>query len=138
MSGKGGVNLECRNGSCLHGGMTAASATFRSAQPGAPATAPARAHETGATLPVIDIRLTAIYAWLMIGFGCLVFLLGLVLAILHHGRDLGFGLCLSGISLATALGGNYWLKHLHIVAQLTPRQLILRRDGGELGRDCSD
>jgi hypothetical protein len=48
---------------------------------------------------------------------------------LHHGRDLGFGLSLSGISLATALGGNYWRKHLHIVAQLTPQQLILRRDG---------
>jgi len=100
-----------------------ANSTFRSEKHGASATAPVGA------LPVIDIRLTAVYAWLMIGFGCLCFLLGLVLAMLHHGRDLRFGLVLSGISLATALGGNYWRKHLHIVAQLTPQQLILRRDG---------
>src|SRR6516225_6272475 len=93
------------------GGMTAASATFRSAQAGARATAPAGAHEGGAALPVIDIRFSPVCAWLMIGFGCLVFLLGLVLAMLHHGRDLTFGLCLSGISLATAVGGNYWRKH---------------------------
>src|SRR5262245_38922765 len=109
--------------------MEAISGTFRTSKVGDFATASAGPHQAAAALPVIDIRLTAVYAWLMIGFGCLCFVLGLVLAMLHHGRDLAFGLCLSGISLATAIGGNYWRKHLHIVAQLTPRQLILRRDG---------
>jgi hypothetical protein len=111
------------------GGMTTANSTFPSVKDSASATTPAGAPGHRTALPLIDIRLTAVYAWLVIGFGCLCFLLGLVLATLHHGRDLRFGLVLSAISLATAIGGNYWRKHLHIVAQLTPQQLILRRDG---------
>ena len=74
-------------------------------------------------------RQNAGVTWSLLKAAILCFLLGLVLAMLHHGRDLRFGLVLAGISLATAIGGNYWRKHLHIVAQLTPQQLILRRDG---------
>jgi hypothetical protein len=79
--------------------------------------------------PPIAIRFSPLYAWLGIGFGVLCFFLGLLLALLHPHRDLVFGLGLSMMSAATVIGSNYWRKHLHIVAQLTPEQLILRTDG---------
>jgi hypothetical protein len=33
------------------------------------------------------------------------------------------------LSVAGMIGGNYWRHNLHVVARLTPRQLILRRGG---------
>jgi len=92
-------------------------------------TARAVASAPNAPLPSIEIRFTGVYAWMAVGFGVLCFALGLFLALIHHHRDLRFGLAVCLISLAAAIGGNYWRKHLHVVAQLTPRQLILRRDG---------
>jgi hypothetical protein len=80
-------------------------------------------------LPDIEIRFTPVYAWIAIGFGVIVFLLGLFIALLTHHRNLGFGLVLCLISAAAVIGGNYWRKHLHVVAQMNPRQLVLRRDG---------
>ena len=80
-------------------------------------------------LPVIVVRFPATYAWLAIAFGALFLLLGLFFALLNPDRNLGFGLFLSVVSLAAAIGANYWRLHLHVVAQLTPHQLILRRDG---------
>jgi len=83
---------------------------------------------TDAPLPDIEIRFTPVYAWMTIGFGVICFFLGLFIALLaHHG--VGFGLSMCFISIAAAIGANYWRKHLHVVAQMTPRQLVLRKDG---------
>jgi len=82
-----------------------------------------------APLPNIEIRFTPVYAWMMIGFGVIFFLLGLFIALLAHHRNLGFGLVLCLISIPAVIGANYWRKHLHVVAQMNPQQLVLRRDG---------
>jgi hypothetical protein len=84
---------------------------------------------TNAQLPDIEIRFTPVYAWILIGFGVIVFVLGLFIALLTHHRNLGFGLVLCLISVAAVIGGNYWRKHLHVVAKMNPQQLVLRRDG---------
>jgi hypothetical protein len=94
---------------------------------GASATAPAGATEAAA-LPDVVVRFPAMYAWGVIGFGGVFFLLGLCFALLNR-RNLGLGVFLSTTSLAAMAGATYWLRHLHVVARLTPRQLILWRDG---------
>jgi hypothetical protein len=78
-----------------------------------------------AALPVIEIRLTAIYAWLLIGFGVIFFLL----AFLVGSKNAGLGFLIAVLSVAGVLGGNYWRHHLHVVARMTPRQLVLHRGG---------
>jgi hypothetical protein len=87
------------------------------------------ADSTPAPLPDIEIRFTAVYAWMTIGFGVIAFLLGLFIALLGHHRSVGFGFVICLISVPAVIGANYWRKHLHIVAQMTSRQLLLRRDG---------
>jgi hypothetical protein len=62
-------------------------------------------------------------------FGCVFFLLGLVFALLNHHRNLRSGLLLSTAALAAVIAANWWRGHLHVVARLTARQLVLRRDG---------
>ncbi len=80
-------------------------------------------------LPVVVIRLTPLYAWIVIGAGAVFLLLSLLFTFLTPGKNLGFDVFLVAVSLAAIVGGNYWRGHLHVVARLTPRQLILRRDG---------
>src|SRR5678816_4821077 len=79
-------------------------------------------------LPEVVVRFPALYAWMAIGIGGMFFLLGLLFVLLDR-RNMGSGLLLSAGSVAAVLGANYWRLHLHVVARLTPRQLILRRDG---------
>lgn len=79
-------------------------------------------------LPVLVIRFPPLYAWIVMGAGALFLLLSLVFA-LGSRMNTGFNLFLIVVSLAAIIGGNYWRHHLHVVARLTPRQLILRRDG---------
>jgi hypothetical protein len=89
-------------------------------------------NSTGAkadALNTVEVRFPATYAWMAIGFGAIFFLLGLLIALVNHHRNLGVGVLLVVLSLAAVVGANYWRKHLHVVAQLTPQQLILRRDG---------
>jgi hypothetical protein len=97
----------------------------------APANPPAAAPDpaVGGRLPVIVIRFPATYAWLAMGIGALFFFLGLLFALINPHRQLGLGAFISSVSLAAIMGANYWRQHLHVVAQLTPGQLILRRDG---------
>ncbi len=80
-------------------------------------------------LPVLIIRLTPLYSWIVIGTGAVFLLLSLVFALGSGHLSLGFDFFLAAISIAAIFGGNYWRKHLHVVARLTPGQLILRRDG---------
>src|SRR5581483_2586387 len=84
---------------------------------------------SSAALPDLDIRFPAGYAWLLMGIGAVFFLLGLLIAFVFRHGSLGFGLFLMALSAAAVIGGNYWRQHLHVVAQLTSRQLILRREG---------
>ena len=79
-------------------------------------------------LPVIEVRFPPAYAWLAIGMSAVFLLLGLVLALLDR-RNLGVGALISTAALAATAGAIYWLGHLHVVARLTPSQLVLRRDG---------
>jgi len=84
---------------------------------------------TNAPLPDINIRFTPVYAWMTIGFGVIVFLFGVFIAMLSHHRNVDFGLVLCLTSVTAVIGGNYWRKHLHVVARMNARQLVLRRDG---------
>ena len=79
-------------------------------------------------LPVIDVRFPQTYTWMAIGFSAIFFVLGLVFALVDR-RNLGVSVLISTASLAALAGATYWLQHLHVVARLTPEQLILRRDG---------
>jgi hypothetical protein len=81
--------------------------------------------DASAVLPTIEIRFPATYAWIAISFGAIFFLLGFLVA----RRNTGLGLFISALSLAAVIGANYWRHHLHVVARMTPRQLILRRGG---------
>ena len=80
-------------------------------------------------LPVLIIRLTPLYAWIVVGTGAVFLLLSLVFALGSGHLSLGFDFFLAANSVAAIIGGNYWRQHLHVVARLTPRQLILRREG---------
>jgi hypothetical protein len=88
-----------------------------------------RSQDTTAS-PIIEIRFSPLYAWLLVGFGVVFFLLGLWIASpLIARQNVGFGLFLAVLAVAAIVGGNYWRHHLHVVARLTPRQLFLRRAG---------
>jgi hypothetical protein len=76
-------------------------------------------------LPVLEIRFSPIYAWLLIGFGGIFFLL----AFLVGSKNPGLGVLIAVLSVGGMFGGNYWRHHLHVVARMTPRQLILQRGG---------
>src|SRR4051794_16097966 len=78
---------------------------------------------------VIVVRFPATYAWLAMGFATVFFLLGLFIILLNPHRNLRPGLVISAAALAAGIAANNWRHHLHVVARLTPQQLILRRDG---------
>jgi hypothetical protein len=81
-----------------------------------------------APLPVITIRFSPLWAWLLIGISAAFLLLGIYLAItVRHQSNIP--VVISGLAVVGMLGGHYWRHHLHVVARMTPRQLILRRDG---------
>jgi hypothetical protein len=86
------------------------------------------------TLPTIEIRFTPIFAWMLIGFGAIFFFLSFFVG---H-RIQGLGLFIALASMAAMVGGNYWRQHLHIVARMTPRLLILGRRGTLKWSDIAD
>src|SRR5262249_53344992 len=78
-----------------------------------------------APLPVITIRFSPLWAWLLIGISAAFLLLGIYLAItVRHQSNIP--VVISGLAVVGMLGGHYWRHHLHVVARMTPRQLILR------------
>jgi hypothetical protein len=80
---------------------------------------------TRTQLPTIEVRFSPVYAWMLIGFGAIFFGLALVL-----GKSIPLlGISIALASLVVMVGGNYWRQHLHVVARMTPRHLILRREG---------
>jgi hypothetical protein len=76
-------------------------------------------------LPILEIRFTATYAWLLIGAGAIFF----VLSFLVGSKNGGLGIFIAILSVGAIFGGNYWRHHLPVVARMTPRQLILKRRG---------
>lgn len=78
--------------------------------------------------PDLEIRLNPLYAWMLIIFGGIFFLLGLMMAApIGKTRNVGLGLLISFASAVAIVGGNYWRQHLPIMVRMTPRELILSR-----------
>ena len=89
--------------------------------------APAPSQRSGAAaLPTIEIRFSAIYAWMLIVFSSIFFFLAVFLIGPKH-RPLALFIVM--LSIVGIWGGNYWRQHLHVVARLTSRVLVLQRDG---------
>ena len=86
------------------------------------------ARKTSTALPNIELRLSPLYPWLLIGFGALFFVLGLLFASpLAKGRNIGVGILLCVVSAGAIVGGNYWRHHLPVMVQMTARELFLVR-----------
>jgi len=92
----------------------------------AAATAPARALQVASAGPDIELRLSPLYPWLLIGFGGVALLLGILIASAGargHNAGLGVFICLA--SIAAIVGGNHWRKHLPVMVRMTSRELSL-------------
>src|SRR5689334_23757585 len=71
-------------------------------------------------LPDIEIRFSPLPPWLLIGFGGIFLLFGLLLASSLIGRQsAGMGLLICLLSIAGILGGNYWRHHVPIMVRMT-------------------
>src|SRR5262249_40584021 len=53
-----------------------------------------------------------------------------VLALVLGKKSPPLGIFIAITSLASMIGGNYWRQHLHVVARMTPRHLILGKQRG--------
>ena len=92
----------------------------------AAATAQARAVRVTGVNPNIELRLSPGYAWLLIGFGALFLLVGILIASpIAKGRNVGLGLLISLVSIGAILGGNYWRQHSPVMVRMTSHQLSL-------------
>ena len=78
------------------------------------------------SLPELAIRLSPLYAWLLMGFGVLMFFIGLLfLSPTSRGKNIGLGMLICAASIATVIGSNYWRHHLPVLVRMTSRQLLL-------------
>jgi len=92
----------------------------------AAATAQARAAGVISVGPDIELRLSPLYAWLLIGFGGVSLFLRILVASSAakvHNTGLGILICLA--SMGAIGGGNYWRKHLPVMVRMTSRELSL-------------
>jgi hypothetical protein len=83
-----------------------------------------RASASSAGLPDIELRLSPLYTWLLIGFGAIFFVIGLLFAspAAKH-PNIGLGILICAVSAAAIIGGNYWRHHLPVVAAIRRRGL---------------
>jgi len=72
----------------------------------------------------VELRLSALYAWIVIGTGLTFFLLSLLILLSRH-RHIGIGILLSLLSIATVIGGNYWRQHMPVMVRMSRRYLSL-------------
>lgn len=86
---------------------------------------PATRGSAAPLLPILEIRFTATYAWILIGAGVAFFLLSFLVG----SKNVALGILIAILSIGAMFGGNYWRHHLHVVARMTPRLLVLRREG---------
>ena len=89
------------------------------------ASAYARSSATAsASLPDIELRLSPLYAWLLIGFGAIFFFIGLLFASPTAKRpNIGLAVLICAVSAAAVIGGNYWRHHLPVTAAIRRRGL---------------
>jgi len=52
-----------------------------------------------------------------------------LLSFLVGSKNPGLGVFIAILSVGGVIGGNYWRHHLHVVARMTPRKLVLQRGG---------
>jgi hypothetical protein len=79
---------------------------------------------TSASMPDIELRLSPLYAWLLIGFGGIFFVIGLLFASPTAKRpNVGLGILICAVSAAAVIGGNYWRHHLPVMAAIRRRGL---------------
>jgi len=79
-----------------------------------------------AKLPDVELKLSPLYAWGVMGFGAVMFVIGLLfLSPTAKGRNVTAGALISIASAATVAGGSYWRKHMPVMARMTSRQLHL-------------
>src|ERR1700742_516182 len=89
------------------------------------ATGRGRTAQPSTSLPNIELRLSALYPWLLIGFGGVFFFLGLLFASpMAKGRNIGVGILICVVSVGAVVGGNYWRHHLPVMVRMTPRELF--------------
>ncbi|HEX7918751.1 MAG TPA: hypothetical protein VF454_05065 [Gemmatimonadales bacterium] len=84
---------------------------------------------TAPKLPTLVVRFSALWPWMLLGTGVLFFILGVAIAATTTGGGKKAGELIALAALTAVFGGNYWRNHRHVVARLTPKELILRRDG---------
>jgi hypothetical protein len=81
---------------------------------------------TSRGIPDLEIRLTPLAPWLVIGFGVIFFVLGLYWASpLAKAQNVGPGALICIACTAAIVGGNYWRHHLPVMVRMTARQLFL-------------
>src|SRR5579863_6316061 len=73
--------------------------------------------------PDTEIRFPSVYAWILIGFGAVLAILGLM----FFSRNVPLGVLIVVLSVGAIVGGNYWRQHLPVMVRMTPRQLYLPR-----------
>ena len=76
--------------------------------------------------PDIELRLSPLYPWLLIGFGGVSLLLGILIASpVAKGHNTGLGVFICLASIGAIVGGNYWRNHLPVMVRMTSRELSL-------------
>lgn len=72
----------------------------------------------------IEITFSPLYAWMLIGFGCFFFLLGLfILTPLAAERNVPAAVAICVAAAAGIAGGAYWLKHLPVMLRFTAQEM---------------
>lgn len=91
-----------------------------------PTLATAKRAADGAKLSDVELKLSPFYAWGVMGFAAIMFVIGLLFLSPHaEGRNVTLGASISIASAAAIAGGNHWRKHMPVMARLTSRQLHL-------------
>src|SRR5258705_3689076 len=75
-------------------------------------------------LPDIELRLSALYAWILIGSGVVFFVLSLLfLAPQSKGRNVGLGGFLCLVSIVALIGGNICRHHIPVMVRMSRSHL---------------
>ncbi len=77
-------------------------------------------------MPDIELRLSALYAWILIGSGVVLFLVSLLfLAPQSKGRNVGLAFFLCVVSIGAVIGGNYRRHHMPVMVRMSRSHLSL-------------
>ncbi|HWY69588.1 MAG TPA: hypothetical protein VNX88_13045 [Terriglobales bacterium] len=77
-------------------------------------------------MPDIELRLSGLYAWIVIVSGLVFFFLSLLfMAPQSKGRNVGLGVFLCLLSIGAVIGGNYWRHHMPVMVRMSRSHLSL-------------